>query len=192
MERGFCPSNVSEELLDAGALYRAHATFVARFLLRLGVPGQEVSDVLQDVFLVAHKRGGFRPGPAKATTWLAEIALRVASQRRRKDGRKREDADHEAISLVPATGASPREQAEARESLERVQKALDRLTPERRAVFVLYEMEGESCESIATGLGIPVGTVYSRLHKARREFVRAHEQLLPGDVGSRAAVKVNA
>jgi len=163
--------------LDAEALYRAHSEFVARFLLKLGASGQDVPDLLQEVFLVAHRRGGFIMGPAKPTTWLAEIAFRVASDRRKKTKRKPEDADTDAIALLPAASATPGEAAEARQGLARVQRALDSLTSDKRVVFVLFELEGESCDAIAKGLGIPVGTVYSRLHAARREFARVHQQL---------------
>lgn len=168
---------VTGEHLDAEALYRAHADFVARFLLRLGVQGQDVADHLQEVFLVAHRRGGFIVGPAKPTTWLAEIAFRVASDRRKKTKRKLEDADTESIALAAAAGATPGDTAEARQALDRVQRALDALTVDKRAVFVLFELEGESCDAIARVLGIPVGTVYSRLHAARREFARVHQTL---------------
>jgi len=168
---------VTGQHLDAEALYRAHADFVARFLLRLGAQGQDVPDLLQEVFLVAHRRGGFVMGTAKPTTWLAEIAFRVASDRRKKTKRKLEDADTDSIALAAGAGATPGDTAEARQALGRVQQALDALTAEKRVVFVLFELEGESCDAIARALGIPVGTVYSRLHAARREFARVHAQL---------------
>src|SRR5436190_1489209 len=147
---------VTGKHLDAEALYRAHADFVARFLLRLGVQGQDVPDLLQEVFLVAHRRGGFIMGAAKPTTWLAEIAFRVASDRRKKTKRKPEDADTDAIALLPSGGATIGDTAEARQALARVQRALDTLTPDKRVVFILFELEGESCDAIARGLGIPV------------------------------------
>lgn len=165
--------------LDADALYRAHAQFVARFLLRLGVSGEDVPDLVQEVFLVAHRRGGFTLGRAKPTTWLAEIAFRVSSDKRKKARRRLEDANAEVVALAPAVPAtaSPGQRAEARQALARVQEALDTLTPEKRAVFVLYELEGQACDAIATALDVPVGTVYSRLHSARREFAKAHAAL---------------
>lgn len=165
------------EHLDAEALYRAHSEFVGRFLLRLGAHGDDVPDLIQEVFLVAHRRGGFVVDRAKPTTWLAEIAFRVSSDRRKKKNRRREDSDASTIELAPSRSASVGDRAEAREALARVQDALEQLTPQKRAVFVLYELEGESCEAIARGMGIPVGTVYSRLHSARREFSKAHAAL---------------
>ncbi len=178
------------EHLDADALYRAHADFVARFLLRLGARGDDVPDLMQEVFLVAHRRGGFVVGPAKPTTWLAEIAFRVASDRRKKKNRKLEDADTESVSLAPSHAASPGERTEARQALTRVQQALNTLTPEKRAVFVLYELEDQSCEAIANGLEIPVGTVYSRLHSARREFAKSHRRLCEESVAPNVTKKV--
>lgn len=177
-----------DEHLDADALYRAHAPFVARFLMRLGASGEDVPDLVQDVFLVAHRRGGFTIGRAKPTTWLAEIAFRVASDRRKKARRRLEDSNAEAVALAPAVpaSASPGQKAEARQALARVQRVLDTLTPQKRAVFVLYELEGQSCDAIAGALEVPVGTVYSRLHSARREFSKAHAALEGSDQNVRA------
>jgi RNA polymerase sigma-70 factor (ECF subfamily) len=161
--------------LDASDLYRAHAPFVASFLARLGVPRQELEDCVQVVFLTAHRRGGFEAGDAKPTTWLAEIALRVASDDRRT--KRRRPAGDELNESAPSDAHSPEEWLSLRQSLLRVQAALDTLSLEHRAVFILYELEGESCEHIASGLQIPIGTVHSRLHAARKLFSRAHERL---------------
>jgi RNA polymerase sigma-70 factor (ECF subfamily) len=169
------------QVLDAARLFREHAEFVANFAVRLGVGRAEVDDVVQEVFLVAHRRGGFVPGPARPTTWLAAITLRVVSASRRRRRRSWEDADTEAVAAASdSRSSSPGEQVEASEALRRVQQALDSLDEGKRAVFILFELEGESCEAIAAGLGIPLGTVYSRLHKARKQFMEAHARLLAG------------
>jgi RNA polymerase sigma-70 factor, ECF subfamily len=162
--------------IDAGRLYREHAPFVARFLVRMGVLAQDLDDLLQEVFLVAHRRGGFRQGLAAPSTWLAEIALRVASQRRRTQ-RRRPEASDAALAELAARGRSPAEALQMAESLARVQVALDGLDLEHRAVFVLFEIEGQDCAAIAAGLAIPIGTVHSRLHNARRSFEKAHARL---------------
>lgn len=180
---------VKAEHLDAAALYKAHAEFVGRFLLRLGASGQDVPDLIQEVFLVAHRRGGFVPDRAKPTTWLAEISFRVFSDRRKKKRRKREDPASETVGLAPSPASSPSERAEKRQALARVQAALETLTPQKRSVFILYELEGVGCDAIADGLGIPVGTVYSRLHSARRDFARAHERLAEESPSSRSSTK---
>jgi RNA polymerase sigma-70 factor (ECF subfamily) len=163
--------------ISAEALFRAHAAFVAGFVVRLGVAREEVDDVVQDVFLIAHRRGGFVPGAARPTTWLAEIAVRTVSTHRRTERRRRTSSDDDALDAAVATTRSPLEIAEARAALARVNRALDALDLDRRAVFVLFELEGESCDAIAAGLGIPVGTVHSRLHAARKAFQEAHARL---------------
>jgi RNA polymerase sigma-70 factor (ECF subfamily) len=63
---------------------------------------------------------------------------------------------------------------EARRSLQRVQAVLEDLSLEQRAAFVLHDIEGESCERIAAMWNVPVGTIYSRLHHARKRFLEAY------------------
>lgn len=179
MSEGKTTAKREGERLGAETLFRRHAEFVANFLHRLGVPTLEVDDLVQEVFLVAHRRDGFvECGAARPTTWLAEIALRVASVNRRRKRRSKEDPDDVLIDRVKSNDASAVKVVETNEAMRRVQTALDSLDEEKRAAFILYELEGESCAAIAAGLGIPVGTVYSRLHKARKEFMKAHERLL--------------
>lgn len=84
----------------------------------------------------------------------------------------------QTVAGALATGRNPGELAETAEALRRVQQALEVLDEAKRAVFILFELDGESCESIAAGLGIPIGTVYSRLHKARKLFMEVHSRLL--------------
>lgn len=176
--------------LDAGTLFRRHGSFIANFVARLGVDRSELDDVVQDVFMIAHRRGGFRPGAAKATTWLADIAMKVNANRRRSKRRARVKADGEVVDRAKDHTATPAEAAEVRQSIDRVQQALASLDDDRRAVFILFEMEGESCETIAAGLEIPVGTVYSRLHHARKKFRKAHGRLMAADNRIRVAVTV--
>jgi len=161
----------SSERLSAEELYRAHARFVAGFVLRQGASRNDVEDVVQEVFLVAHRRGGFAPGAAKPTTWLAEIALRVWANRRRTDRRKPRDASDVEL----AASGNPETALQTQRSLERVQRCLDALDFDHRAVFVLFELEGESCAEIAAALSVPIGTVHSRLHNARKRFRDAYE-----------------
>jgi RNA polymerase sigma-70 factor (ECF subfamily) len=162
--------------LDAAALFREHAPFVAALVRRLGVPEAEVEDVVQEVFVVAHRRGGYVPGPAKPRTWLAHIAVHVASVARRTLRRKRTQADEETVAKAGSGGTSPFDAAAAAQSLARVQRALDAMDLDHRLVFILFELHGESCESIAAALGLPVGTVHSRLHTARARFRKQYDR----------------
>jgi RNA polymerase sigma-70 factor (ECF subfamily) len=173
----------AEGRLDAQALFRAHAVFVASFLQRIGTPMAEVDDLVQEVFLVVHRKGGYVPGAGQPRTWLAAIALRVARTGRRARGRRREQPDDDVLQRASSTD-TPDAELDARLALARMQRALEGLDLEHRAAFVLYELEGESCEAIARAFGVPVGTVYSRLHHARRRFVSAYAAL-GGEDGAR-------
>src|SRR6267378_2476241 len=119
------------ETIGAEALFRAHASFVAGFLVRLGVRQADLDDLMQEVFVVAHRRGGFVPGPAKPTTWLARIAIRIAMAHRRSRTRQWGELDEEAVAAAAGGDASPQARAEATESLSIVQQALASLDVER-------------------------------------------------------------
>jgi RNA polymerase sigma-70 factor, ECF subfamily len=161
---------------NAASLFRAHAAFVASFLFRLGLQPNEIEDAVQEVFLIAHRQGGYHPGPAQPRTWLAAIAIRVAMKAKTRDRRVRRDRQmlHDLIDILRPIDDVPFEVVEARQIVQRI---LDQMDPERRAVLILFELEGESCDSIAAALGVEVGTVYSRLHRARHEFQKACERL---------------
>ena len=161
------------ERITAGALFRVHAEFVAKFLRHLGVPARDVDDLVQEVFMTAHRKGGYVAGPAQPRTWLAAMAVRHAQNNSR--ALRRGELFSTRLSrepLLPPT--DPAEEAEVREGIARVQRALEQLPLEQRAAFVLLELEGESCESIAASWEVPVGTIYSRLHHARRAFMAAY------------------
>jgi RNA polymerase sigma-70 factor (ECF subfamily) len=136
----------------------------------------DVDDQVQEVFVIAHRKGGYVAGPAAPSTWLAAIAVRVASHYRRGRGRRREAAD-DRIDATASSGVSPERALELARSVERVREALAGVDVGHRAVFVLFEIEHRSCEEIARALDIPVGTVHSRLHTARAKFREAHARL---------------
>jgi RNA polymerase sigma-70 factor (ECF subfamily) len=167
---------VDTQDLDVEALFRQHAPFVASFAQRLGIGRGEVEDVVQEVFLIVHRKGGYQPGPATPRSWLGAITLRVAANARRAKSRRREAAGAE-LAERESPAATPGDTLEDRQALARVQRALDALELELRAVFVLFELEGEPCATIAEALGVPTGTVYSRLHRARQRFLEAHASL---------------
>jgi RNA polymerase sigma-70 factor (ECF subfamily) len=169
---------VAKQRIGTETLFREHAEFVAAFLFRLGVDPSNIDDLVQEVFLIAHRKGGYEPGPALPRTWLGAIAVRLASSSRRLRARSREDADQDRLAQATSTDTSPEKSAQLKDSLRRVQEALDTMDFEHRAAFVLYELEGMPCQEIADTLSVPICTVYSRLHMARQLFARAHEALV--------------
>ena len=162
------------EPVPAGELFRRHAVFLARFLVRYGVPVRDVDDVLQEVFLVVHRHGGYQPGPAKPTTWLATIAMRLAATYRQKARtRSFQQAAGHAIEAAVSDAPTPELTVAIDGELARLHAAMQTLPPEHRLAFILFELEGEPCSSIAAATGVPVGTVHSRLHFARKRLRRA-------------------
>ncbi len=164
--------------LDSAELFRRFAPFVAGFLLRLGVQRPDLEDVMQEVFLVVHRNGGYVPGPAKPTSYLANIALRAAtSHRRKRKTRSFVQSNLEAVGKAADVSGNPEQTAGRRQQLALLQQVLDKMEPDRRALFMLAELHGETVVSIASGLGIPVDTVYSRLRAARRMFREAAQAM---------------
>jgi RNA polymerase sigma-70 factor (ECF subfamily) len=164
--------------LDSAELFRRFAPFVANFLARMGVVRSDIEDLVQEVFLIAHRNGGYTPGPAKPTTYLASIAFRAATTHRRK--RQTRSFVQHADEIVERAGderQSPERHADQKRQLALLDRALSALDADKRAVFVMAELHGESVVAIAEGLGIPVDTAYSRLRAARRIFREAAEAL---------------
>jgi len=170
------------EHLDSAELFRRHAPFVARFILRMGVSRSDLDDLMQEVFLIAHRNGGYDPGPAKPTTYLANIAFRlVHTERRKRKVRSFVQADDDHVNQASGT-TDPEQAALQRERLVRLDRALQSLDDDKRAVFVLAELQGESVVSIAAGLGIPTDTAHSRLRAARKLFREAVAEPTPSSL----------
>jgi RNA polymerase sigma-70 factor (ECF subfamily) len=163
-------------------VYEECADFVFRMLQRLGVKRADVEDLCHDVFLVAHAKLGRLDGKVAINAWLFGICLRVAANyRRRARHRHPHIVVEDASSLQAPTMGEPDQQLARRQAQQRAQAVLDSMDLTKRAVFMMYEIEGMPCQSIAEQLGVPVGTVYSRLHSARALFEREAERFA-GDV----------
>jgi RNA polymerase sigma-70 factor (ECF subfamily) len=157
---------------DVLAMYRAHGEFLRRLLLRFGVRESDVDDLLQDVFVVALRRQADFQGRSTVRTWLCGIALRVATGHvNRRRFREILGLSGKAV-VEPMTDESgdPQRLIEKAEARRDVQEILDKLSPKKRAVLVLFEIEQLSGEEIAEILGCPVNTVWTRLFHARRDF----------------------
>jgi RNA polymerase sigma-70 factor (ECF subfamily) len=135
-------------------------------LRRLGVPEADLDDAAQDVFVVVHRRlAELEPRPS-LKGWLFGIAQRVAIARRRRAHVRREEPRADLDSAGHVEGQPDvTARVDARALLLR---ALDKLDDDRRAVFVLYELEGFTIHEIARAVDSPLQTVYSRLRTARQ------------------------
>jgi RNA polymerase sigma-70 factor (ECF subfamily) len=156
--------------------YRAHFAFVWRSLRRLGIREDDAADAAQEVFMVVHRKLPEFAGRSKLTTWLYGVCFRVASERRRA-GPRPQLGEQDAASLI-GRPADPAATAERNEGLAVLERVLERIPDEQRAVFCLFELEGMTGEEIAEALEIPLGTAYSRLRLARAAFSAATAELV--------------
>ena len=153
--------------------------FVFRVLRSLGVPEARLDDAAQDVFTVVHRRLVDFEGRSSVRTWLFGIAQRVAGTQRRGERRK-------ASLLSPLTGdvrsqdASPHASLEHQRAVDRLDAVVRSLSPEKRAVFALSFVEEMPAREVAETLGVPLNTVYSRIHAVREDLKRLLEPWRPG------------
>jgi len=155
-------------------VYEEHGPFVCRSLRHLGAPEADLDDLLQEVFLVVHKRLQDYEEKGRARSWLYSICVRVTHAHRRKTTRSKSllGKEREGPSEQSAP-PSQLEQLQDRESLAFGLRLLEQLPPEQREVFVLYEVEDMKMTEIAQAVGSPLQTVYSRLYKARERIMLA-------------------
>jgi RNA polymerase sigma-70 factor (ECF subfamily) len=147
-------------------LFSAHANFVWRCLRPLGVADADLEDLTQEVFLVAYRRHATWDGE-HARAWLYAIARRCASAYRRRGHRRHELC----VDEVPESGTEA--DPSTRIDIDRLDRALAAIDEDKRAVFVLFEIEEMSMRDVASTVGCPVQTAYARLYAARRELARA-------------------
>lgn len=158
-----------ESARDFPAVYAEHHDFVRRTVRALGVPDHAADDVTQDVFVIVHRRlpGFDHRAPVKA--WVFGIARNLARKYRERQGRPRPQ-----LQLVQ--GGAPQRPDEAlqwREAASVVERFLATLDEDKRAVFLLAELEGMTAPEVAEVVGTNLNTVYSRLRAARALFAKA-------------------
>jgi RNA polymerase sigma-70 factor (ECF subfamily) len=161
----------------AGALpsfeqvFAAHVSLVWRALRRLGVDPTDIEDVSQEVFVTVHRRLPSFEGRSSLSTWIYGICVRTAAVHRRSRRRRREDV----VDEVPDPGQhAPQLDAIARrQTFAVVDEVLDGLDDDKRAVFVLYEIEELPMKEVADAVGCPLNTAYARLYAARKQFEAA-------------------
>jgi RNA polymerase sigma-70 factor (ECF subfamily) len=157
------------ELFDV--LYREHFDFVFRNLRRFGVVESGIDDALQDVYMVALRRiAEFRVG-THAKAWLFAIVLRVSGSYRRSQ-RRRGSPVELVEERFEAETAGPFDQAAQQQARLVLHAFLERLEDNRRAAFVMAELEQMTAPEIGEALSANINTVYSWLRAARIEFVR--------------------
>ncbi|MCU0686761.1 MAG: sigma-70 family RNA polymerase sigma factor [Polyangiaceae bacterium] len=165
-----CPATATPD--GAARLRRLVDTyfdFIWRSLRRLGVPEADADDAAQQVFLVvARKLPSIDPNNERS--FLFGTALRVASDARRARRRRREDPTDPGSAEPSDNAPGPEDLVAQRRARALLDEVLETMPLDLQTVFVLFELEELPTPDIASLLGIPVGTVASRLRRAREEF----------------------
>lgn len=160
--------------LDFRTIFELEVGYVMRTLRRLSVARADVEDLAHDVFLAVHQELHRYDRARPLRPWLFGFAFRIASHYRRKAGR---ETELEHADGLPDGNEAPDALLEKERRRRLVLAALDGIELSRRAVFVLHELDGFTCDEIARTLEIPVGTTYSRLRLARQDFSSAMTRL---------------
>jgi len=186
------PESTDEELLASarqgdeeafGDFVRRHTATVHRWMVR-SVGGEDADDMTQEVFVKAYRGLDRFRGDAPPRAWLAAIADNAVKNRYRSRSRFRRvfaPAPEETAASEPREpGAGPEEEARSGESRRVVAEALRLLPPDFRMPVVLRDIEEWSYEEIAVSLGLPVGTVKSRIARGRGQLKEILTPLLAG------------
>jgi len=166
-----------------GELVRRYQDRLYSTVYRLLDNAEDAQDVVQEAFLHAYQSLESFKGDSLFFTWLYRIAVNAAISLKRKrrvvlsiDGGRNGEGGVEPMD--PSEVSRPGHALEQAEQERRVQQALNRLSPEHRAVLIMKDMEGQKYETMAEALQVPIGTIRSRLHRARlelRELLAANE-----------------
>ncbi len=169
-------------------LVNAFADRIHAYLYNMVGDRELAEDLTQETFVRAWQALSSFRGGAAFGTWLYRIATNLAidaMRRRKREGPQQsldepvegEDSEMERQLADPARG--PDEVVEARELQAAVREAIGELSPKLRAVLLMYDFEGMSYEEIAQALGVPMGTVKSRLFNARQQLRKLVAQKVP-------------
>lgn len=165
-----------------GVLVRRYQDRLYNTVYRLVGNHEDAQDTLQEAFLNAYQSLRSFKGDSRFFTWIYRIAINAAIslKRKRKNAVSIDAGLVDGIPFDPvdeSAGIEPERAIEQAEEEQILQDALDRLSDDHRAVLVMKEIEGFKYEDIAEVLRIPIGTVRSRLHRARVELREVLERM---------------
>ncbi len=168
--------SAAEELSTA---FREHGRFIARSIIKLTGDGPHIEDILQETFVVAHRKRETFEARSSLRTWLYGIASNLCMHHKRSLAREF-NAMERAASEPQPDGASPERAVEQSQNRKLVHQAMEAIPFKQREVFMLYEIDGMDGPSIATLLQIPLNTVWSRLRHGREAFAKEVRRLRNG------------
>jgi len=156
-----------------GLLVECHQDYVFNVVLHMVGRRQDAEDITQDVFVKVHKALERFEGRAKFTTWLYGIAVNTVRNFWRSSARRatlplHTTQDGESWDRDPSDpGDTPDEAAQRDERVAFIRRAIESLDEDLREAIVLRDIRGFAYEELAEALGVPLGTVKSRLHRGR-------------------------
>ena len=153
-----------------GELYDRYAKDVWRATQRILGGSGDAEDVVHTVFVKLPQIAGSYDGRSNARPWLVGIAAHIAWRQRRGAGRFVRMLESFASTASSSVDLNPEREASAREDIAQFERALAALSSSKRVVFILVELEGLTSEEVGRALGLPAGTVRTRLLHARREL----------------------
>ena len=158
---------------------------------RLGIDGAAIDDVVQDTFVVVHRRLDDFEARSSMKTWLYGILRRVVADHRRAHRRKSAHVAVESLtpSILEDGARAPDACAEQAESVRLLRHVLTQLDPEKREVFVLAELEGMTMVEIGEALEVNPNTVAARLRAARRLFEEALARVTQGQSATEGGLR---
>ncbi len=167
----------SVDTLTFEGVYEEHFAFVWRSALRLGVPRSSVDDVVQEIFLVVHRRLKDYEHRSSLKTWLFGIVRRVVAHQRRTDRRKPSHTGRDEATDLDAFGdashVGPERRAQEAEAVRLLDRILNELDDDKREAFILSELEEMTIAEVAEALGQNPNTMASRIRAARTAFEQA-------------------
>jgi RNA polymerase sigma-70 factor (ECF subfamily) len=183
-DRRLIAASLKGDTAAFGDLVRRYQDRLYNTVYRLLDNADDAQDVVQDAFVNAYQSlEGFK-GDSQFFTWLYRIAVNTAISHKRKqrltlsiDAGRNGEGRLEPLDTSDAS--HPGHALERAEEERRVRQALNRLSAEHRTVLIMKDMEGQKYEVMAEVLGVPIGTIRSRLHRARtelRELLEQHEE----------------
>jgi RNA polymerase sigma-70 factor (ECF subfamily) len=174
--QGVSPRATPDARSDFRSVFEEQFDYVWNTLRHLGVAARDLEDLVHDVFVRVDERLADYDPSRPLRPWLFAFAFRVASDYRRLARHRVEVLGTATEHADTAPGAD--EQLIASEDQALAEAALLGIEIERRAVFILHELDGISVPETARALGIPQNTAYSRLRIARQEFAETAKRLL--------------
>lgn len=151
------------------AWFSAHVAGLWRVVARLGVPAHHVDDIVQETFILAGRRRA-DIGPGQERGFLIATAVRLSANYRRRAHVRHEVSESDALDEKASRAPDAEQLLIQKRSRELLERLLGELSEAHRTVFVLFELEGLSVPEISALLEIPIGTVSSRLTRARAHF----------------------